>query len=106
MICEECLDPVNDPHPLIEGTYAVKLGLIKESYRERSLTCAFTHCPWAAANKEQKCGENSSRKQAGRARCQTFCMHPLCKRGFHALCHSIAHRHVSAERFGLCLETK
>ena len=96
-ICEECLDP-NDPHPLIDGKIAVQLRFIDEKYRERSLTCAYAHCPWAQQNKEQKCGEGSSRKQAGRARCQAFCMHPDCRRGFHPLCYSIVHRlmqHVS-----------
>ena len=89
-ICEECLDP-EDPHPLIDGKIAVQLGLITESYREK-MFCAYKHCPWADQNKAQKCGEKSSREQAGRAKCQQFCMHPSCRRGFHSLCYSVVHR--------------
>ena len=111
LICEECLDPVNDPHPLIDGVYAVKLGLITEKFRKDSLVCHFDFCLSLAGSMKlrvvylplmkQKSGEGMSRMQKGRARCQQFCMHPLCNVGFHSLCHSIMHRLVSAERFGL-----
>ena len=90
-ICAECISP-DDPHPLVDGVMAVQLGLITESYRTRSLTCAYKHCPWASQNKSSKCGEKSSREQSGRARCQAFCTHPNCCRGFHPLCYSIVHR--------------
>jgi hypothetical protein len=99
-ICADCIDS-SDPHQLIEGEYAVKLGLIEESYRCKSMYCAYDYCPWAAANKEKKCGEKSARKQAARAKCQLFCMHPLCRRAFHAVCFSIVHRVVSRESLGL-----
>ena len=90
-ICEECLDPT-DPHPLIDGQVAVQLKLIEEKYRATKMYCAYKHCPWADQNKAQKCGENSARMQAGRAKCQAFCMHPDCRRAFHPLCYSIVHR--------------
>ena len=96
-ICEECLS-ADDPHALVDGKIAVQLGLIEESYRERSLTCAYMHCPWAEQNKRQKCGEGRSRTQAGKAKCQAFCTHPDCSRGFHPMCYSVVHRlmeHVS-----------
>ena len=96
-IYADCLNPDN-PHPLVDGTVAVHLGLITEEYRANSLFCAYKHCPWAAHNKKQKCGEKSQNKQNGRAKCQAFCTHPECRRGFHPLCHSIVHRlceHVS-----------
>ena len=90
-ICAECLSQ-DDPHPLVDGRVAVQLGLITESYREHNLTCAYTKCPFAQENKDQKCGEGSKRMQRGKARVQAFCMHPHCLRGFHPTCYSIAHR--------------
>lgn len=76
----------------------MKLGFVEENYRKNAFFCAYKHCPWAAQNKAHKCGEESVRKQAPRAKCQSFCMHPLCMRPFHATCHAIVHRLVSPEK--------
>ena len=79
-------------HPLISGPDAVALGLISESYRQRSMYCAYKFCKLAAANKDKACGEKSGSKQKPRAVASAYCMHPSCKRGYHPSCYSVVHR--------------
>lgn len=81
----------DEKHALIDACDAVQLGLITDGYRKNALHCAYKFCFWAAQNKKQKCGEKCSREQEGRAKCQLYCMHPRCKRGYHASCWSISH---------------
>ena len=81
-----------EKHALIDGTDAVERQLITETYRQNSMYCAYKFCKFAAANKDTKCGDLSSRKQAGRAKAANFCMHPDCLRAYHATCWSKAHR--------------
>jgi len=86
-----------EKHALVDAEHAVKLGIISEAYRKNSCFCAYKHCYEAAKNKAQKCGEGSRGQQKARAKCPSVCMHPRCKRGFHASCWSIVHR--MCERF-------
>ena len=81
-----------EKHALIDGKDAVDRGFITESYRTKSMFCAYKFCKIAAENKDTKCGEASARVQAGRAKASTYCMHPDCRRGYHATCWSLAHR--------------
>ena len=81
----------DEKHALIDGCDAVSLGLINENYRKNGMFCSYKFCYWAAQNKKQRCGEGMAREQEGRAKCQLFCKHPRCKRGYHASCWSIAH---------------
>lgn len=81
----------DEKHALIDACDAVQLGLITDGHRKNSLFCAYKFCYWAAQNKKQRCGENCSREQEGRAKCQLFCKHPRCMRGYHASCWSISH---------------
>lgn len=101
-ICEECLDE-DDKHVLIEASVAVELGILEEKTRKASMYCGLPnkHCPWAAENKEHKCGEGSKRTQNARAKVQLFCMHPKCLRPYHAVCFAIAHRLIRRERLGV-----
>ena len=79
-------------HPLINGQDAVALGLITESYRTKSMYCAYKFCKIAAKNKETKCGEGSGNTQKPRAIGSAYCMHASCKRGFHPSCYAVVHR--------------
>ena len=83
-----------EKHPLIDGHDAVAMGLIEEKYRKESLCCSYKFCKHAAANKDKKSGQNikDGMTQKGRSKCQGFCAHPRCMKGFHQTCHAIAHR--------------
>ena len=41
--------------------------------------CAYPFCPHAEANKSQKCGEGSKRKQEGRSKAPCFCIQPFIR---------------------------
>ena len=78
-------------HAPIERADAVARGYLDEKAKNY---CAYPFCPHAAANKTQKCGAGGSRTQEGRARAPCFCIHPNCRKGFHASCWSLAHKHM------------
>jgi hypothetical protein len=81
------------PHTLIDAEDAVLLGFMSESYRANGLYCtAGPLCRFARRNKTTKCGEGSAREQSARSKCSSYCMHPRCRRGFHASCHAVVHR--------------
>lgn len=83
-----------EKHALIDGADAVKRGLITEARRKDSLFCSYKFCKIAAENHAQKSGMHiqGGQMQAPRAKCQAFCIHPKCMRGFHPTCWCIAHR--------------
>ena len=51
----------------------------------------YSHCPFAAENKTQRCGNNCKGVQQGRSKAALFCTHPKCSCGYHAICYSLAH---------------
>ena len=78
-----------EPHVLIDGVHAVDLKLIEKGKKNY---CAYKFCPFAAELADTSCGERSARTQAGRAKAQSFCIHPACHRFYHPTCYAIVHR--------------
>ena len=73
---------------------AVKIGVCDEKTALHSNYCAYKFCPVAMLNKAKKTGAGSAGVQKPRAKATNFCIHPACRRAYHATCYSIVHRLV------------
>lgn len=79
---------------LIDRVHAVDLRLVTESYSTNSNFCPYKFCPFATDLNDHACGAGGKNKQGGRAKAQSFCIHPKCMRFFHSTCHAIVHRRL------------